>query len=317
MTKTSIEWTDFSVNPIRARYAATNGDGHYCEKISPGCANCYASRLQPRFSMPVFDVQRRSNVEPYFDESKLQDVLRRRKPTRWFWCDMTDMFGHWVPDEWIDRCFAVMALTPQHAHQILTKRADRMLEYMSRPTTSTRVWQLSQILASFGHHDPRELVRHWPLSTVWLIVSAEDQQRANERIPLLLQTPAAVRGVSLEPLLGPITLDRHLWRELALSEIPAHALDDGCTEGVKRRRPSIDWVIVGGESGPRARDCDLADVRSIVQQCQAAGVACFVKQLGARPIRLNCDHEPFWHKKGGDPDEWPDDLRVRQFPTKG
>lgn len=91
MSITSIEWTDRSVNPIRARLGAAVG--HHCEKVSPGCANCYASRLQSRFKMPPFQMDKRADVEPFFDERRLQEVLRRKTPTKWFWCDMSDMFG--------------------------------------------------------------------------------------------------------------------------------------------------------------------------------------------------------------------------------
>src|SRR5262245_53283923 len=130
MAETSIEWTDHSINPIRARTA--DGVGHYCQKVSPGCANCYASRLQPRFGMPEFKGtgDPPGDRERFLDESKLAEVLRRKKPTRYFWCDMTDLFGAWVPDEWIDECFSVMGATPQHTHQVLTKRPERMLAYM-------------------------------------------------------------------------------------------------------------------------------------------------------------------------------------------
>src|SRR5437868_3326416 len=105
MGKTTISWTDHSINPIRARSKATNAVGHYCEMTSPGCANCYSSNFQKRFNMPAFTAgTRRGDIEPFLDQSKLQEVLRRKKPTKYFWCDMTDLFGEWVPDEWIDRC---------------------------------------------------------------------------------------------------------------------------------------------------------------------------------------------------------------------
>src|SRR5262245_40444774 len=135
MPKTSIQWTDFSTNPIRY------GKGHYCQKISPGCAHCYASRLQPRFGNPEFGgaggrapIALTNGVTNHdllwLDPQALAAVLRRRKPTRYFWCDMSDLFGAWVPDEFIDRCFAVMALTRRHTHQILTKRPERMAAYL-------------------------------------------------------------------------------------------------------------------------------------------------------------------------------------------
>src|SRR5688572_12765248 len=135
MTVTSIEWTDRSVNPIRARNKDTGAIGHFCEKVSPGCAHCYAAswnlRVRPSGKYLIgtgldFVPANRENVEIFLDDSKLREVLRQKAPTKYFWCDMTDLFGEWVPVEYIDRCFAVMALTPHHTHQVLTKRADRM-----------------------------------------------------------------------------------------------------------------------------------------------------------------------------------------------
>jgi protein gp37 len=146
----------------------------------------------------------------------------------------------------------------------------------------------------------------WPLPNVWLGVSVEDQKTADERIPLLLKTPAAVRFVSYEPALGPVDFERWV---------------DRTTDG-----SGIDWLIIGGESGPGARPCDIEWIRSAVRQCKAAGVAVFMKQLGAKPgksIRApDSDHSgrDYWEpiklksRKGGDPTEWPADLRVREFP---
>jgi protein gp37 len=300
VAKTSIQWTDHSVNPIRARLG--NAVGHHCVKVSPGCTNCYSSQLQSRFRMPRFEMGKRKDVEPFFDEKRLQEVLRRRIPTKWFWCDMSDLFGEWVPDEWIDRCFVTMAKTQQHIHQVLTKRPERMRDYC----------------------EARRL--GLPLPNVWLGVSCEDQQRADERIPILLQTPAAVRFISAEPLLGPIDLVRSVNR---LDWLDAASLKPG----------GLDWVIVGGESGPNARPCYVEWVRGIVEQCQAAGVPAFVKQLGAfvlwngiqggygdRPSNIWPAATPLikqttgntWaalrDRKGGNPSEWPADLRVREFP---
>jgi protein gp37 len=354
MAETKIEWTDHSVNPIRARIG--EGSGHYCEKVSPGCKNCYSSRLQPRFRMPQFQEQRRVGAVHWLDESKLAEVLRRRKPTKYFWCDMSDMFGEWVPGAWIARCFAVMALTPQHTHQVLTKRSQRMRALLTDSDFREEVHgAMGDILAEWTHFaapegwqrfrqaDPHQPefgeewwegpAPPWPLPNVWLLVSAEDQPRAEERIPDLLATPAAVRGVSLEPLLGPIVLpwywcvrcnvepERHL-------ETHLHCHDDGQVR-------KLDWAIVGGESGHGARPCDVAWIRSIVEQCRDEGVACFVKQLGAitqttdaierfamfgtpeiprigGPAQLVLTQR--MAGKGGDPAEWAEDLRVREFP---
>lgn len=122
MGKTSIEWTDWSINPIRARHL-TGSRGHYCEKIAPGCAYCYASKLQQRFRMPEYGGQAlRKNVEIYLDQSALKTVRSRRKPTRWFWCDMTDFFGEFIPAEFRRPCFETIDQTYWHTHQLLTKR---------------------------------------------------------------------------------------------------------------------------------------------------------------------------------------------------
>ena len=303
---TSIEWTDRSINPIRARL---NGrTGHYCEKISPGCKNCYSSRLQPRFGMPQFQEQRgNSEIEHFFDVSKLKEVLRRRVPTKWFWCDMTDMFGHWVPEGWIAACFATMAATTWHTHQVLTKRANRMRSVVTELYANdgarlieSAEWLASQIDACHVGED------EWtfPLKNVHLMVSCEDQQRADERIPHLLATPAAVRGISAEPLIGPLRLD-------------------GFLRGKPSHGPWLDWIVVGGESGPGARDCKLNWLGDIVEQCRTAGVAVFCKQLGARPLdkHVSADgssgyglHPLRFSRKGGDLRDFPESLRVREFP---
>jgi protein gp37 len=293
MAETSIEWTDRSINPIRARHRKTGAIGHYCELFSTGCAHCYASNFQKRFGMPPFPGKSRlpklpvvddrgcvivnEEIELFLDESKLDEVLKRRKPAKWFWCDMTDLFGSWVPDEWIDRCFAVMNATahqlpipidlnakPWHTHQILTKRPERMFHYME----SRSKWRDSDTNPLFvaGRHDGGVLRGHgveimnagacllWPMPNVWLGVSCENQQTADERIPWLLKTPAAVRFLSCEPLLGPIEWNH--WTN------------------------AIGWVIAGGESGHNARPMHPDWARSLRDQCQAVGVPFFFKQWG-------------------------------------
>lgn len=336
MGKTPIEWTDFSINPIRARLG--DAVGHYCEKVSPGCKNCYASRLQPRFRMPPFQEQRHEGVEPFLDASKLAEVLRRQKPTRWFWCDMSDLFGEWVPFEWIAACFGVMAASPDHTFQVLTKRPARMREWFAW----AREISCDDCNLLVRHHgstharvglmpEPGSGHMPWPLPNVWLGVSCEDQQRADERIPLLLQCPAAVRFVSAEPLLGPQDLSEWLHgvcldHDTCMGGPGIHA----CRGHPGGWEPTgIDWVIVGGESGPGARPCNVEWIRSIVHQCQNAGVPCFVKQLGAHyvdapngigghqaraPEGLGIKIRNLKDRKGGDMNEWPADLRVRQFP---
>jgi protein gp37 len=388
VNKTPIEWTDFTVNPFRFRNRETGKVGHHCTKISPGCKNCYSGKMQtgPYLSGLDFIAENKSKGEFFLDVNALQQVLRRRKPARIFWEDMSDMFLEDYPDEWIDRCFAVMALTPHLTHQVLTKREKRLREYFGDEEDvrdllmrwgaaagclldGSWIWNEGKHLRgrierfiSYAHgleEDCETFVspEHeitYPLPNVWLGVSVEDQQRADERIPLLLRTPAAVRFISAEPLLGPVDLTqlkigahiRAFMRQMAIDagRDPEKVLaecriddtpwknaltgawfdgwdgDDGTAD------PKLDWVIVGGESGPGARPCDVAHVRSVVTQCRAAGVPVFVKQLGAFPRFGITGRLPgedigcvpgIHHPKGGAPEEWPADLRVREMPSTG
>jgi protein gp37 len=269
---TKIEWTDATVN-------AVNG----CSVVSPGCTNCYAMRLagtrlqhhpsragltQPSKAGPVWTGEVRLN------EKALLEPLRWRRPRRIFWNAHGDLFHPNVPDEWIDRVFAVCALTPQHQHQILTKRPERMREYFSKVRhegglcdSMAVIWEraldLGSSVATLEHYRPHLQV----LPNVWLGTSVEDQARADERIPHLLATPAAVRFLSCEPLLGPVSIVDAMW---AGGELPADNLG-----------ASLDWIIVGGESGPGARPMHPDWARSLRDQCAAAGVPFFFKQWGA------------------------------------
>jgi protein gp37 len=257
-----IEWTDATWQPITG-----------CSIVSPGCTNCYAMKLagtrlkhhpsragltQDSKAGPVW------TGEVRFNEQWLDQPLRWKRPRRIFVCAHGDLFAEGVPDVWIDRVFAVMALAPQHTFQVLTKRAERMRAWFS-PETSYRTgdgsFSRGSIVAGLvGEHDASAPFHAWPLPNVWLGVSVEDQARADERIPLLCETPAVTRFISAEPLLGPINLGR------AMLHYPSIA--------------RLDWVISGGESGPHARGACLAWYRSIRDQCQAAGVAYFHKQNG-------------------------------------
>lgn len=344
MGKTSIEWTDHSVNPIRARL--DGHVGHYCEKISPGCARCYASRTQARLRMPPFQEQQNNDVEHFLDATKLQEVVRRKTPTRYFWCDMNDMFGEWVPNVWIAACFGVMAATPQHTHQVLTKRAKRMREWFEwiaslkcDPWTECHAAALATEPGLDGpiHRKSGGAPgRPWPLPNVWLGVSAEDQQRADERIPHLLATPAAVRFVSAEPLLGPVVLERYLAPLSQQSCVECGAAErSGLTSDALNWTSrgdalcsecgamlcaygddGIDWVIVGGESGSAdAREMREAWALALRAECAEHNVAFFMKQMGARFART----APGWPRdpKGSNWDYWNPLLRVRQMPAAG
>ena len=324
MTRTKIEWASDTWNPLHARRVDDGKTGWHCEKVSSGCANCYAETFNGR-RLPgggtglAYTKRSRELVETYLDEKVLAAPLRWRKPRRVFVCSMTDLFGEWVSDEQIDRVFAVMALASSSTFMVLTKRAERMRGYVLG--ADGREIRLD-IPGAVLDREPFD----WPLPNVWLGVSCEDQATADERIPHLLATPAAVRFVSAEPLLGPIDLMRF---PPVLTNMKEAVVDTD--------QHGVDWVIVGGESGPGARPCNVRWVRSSVEQCREAGVAPFVKQLGARPYADQCDstwprgwgshvecvlgrpapaHETYRlrDRKGGDLSEFPSDLRVREFP---
>jgi protein gp37 len=329
MAQTSIEWTDFSINPIRARYHDTGAVGHHCIKIAPECANCYASRLQPRFGMPQFQHQVRlrkeGEIDIFLDMAKLQEVFRRRKPTKWFWCDMTDMFGEWVNGTQLDACFATMAVTPQHTHQILTKRPEQMQHYIRQLMAGERLvcerarWQfdntqredlVAQCMHAFGSTE--EDLPTQPLRNVWLGVSAGTQETADKYIPTLLNTPAAVRWVSAEPLLEPVDLSKYLQCQHGCK--PGANTEDGVIYYCGT--PTIDWGVVSGESGPGARPFVLGHGKEIVRQFKAAGKPVFVKQAGSYPTNREGIRCPYIkHPKGGNMNEWPEELRIREFPA--
>lgn len=276
---TGIQWTDATWNPIRG-----------CSRVSEGCRNCYAEVVAARFSgpgQPYEGLARRTSNggarwtgKIMFVEKHLDDPLRWRKPSRIFVNSMSDLFHEDVTDEQLDRIFAVMDAARRHTFQVLTKRPARMLAYSE--------------------------LRRAPASNVWLGVSVENQQAADERIPLLLETPAAVRFLSCEPLLGPIDLVPFLFDEVDGTTMPDYSSPRASNRG-------LSWVIVGGESGPNARPCDTQWIRDIVDQCQAAGAAPFVKQLGAYPVNGSYAMQ-LEDSHGGNPEEWAPFLRVREFP---
>ena len=272
MPRTNIGWCDFTVNPLRARHRETGRIGHYCEKVSPGCTHCYASALQSRlFKMPPYEVPYAPQVEPFLHPEAFKEVLRRRIPTKFFWCSMTDLFGRWVPAAWIDACVEVMTATPQHIHMLLTKRPERMAAYFQ----------------SRGSAPPH----------VWPGTSVEDQARADERLPWLLQTPAGTRMVSYEPMLGPVdfaSLDGG-------GGYRYNALCQGPPFGHAPCAARVDWIIAGGESGDGYQSMEVAWISDVIAQCEAAGVACYVKQDAARQNeRQGRIPEALWAKKA-----WP------------
>jgi len=306
MGKTSIAWTEQTWNPLRG-----------CSRVSEGCRNCYAEKMAARFAGPggpyegtVTDKGRWNGTVKLVMEH-LGDPLRWTKPRLVFVNSMSDLFHDDVSNEFIAAVFGVMAASPRHTFQVLTKRPERMRAWfewitaLPTPPTYTCSYfafkfatDVKTAVAVGPAQDATYVAGPWPLVNVWLGVSVEDQRAADTRIPLLLSTPAAVRWISAEPLLGllgPVDLSAYL--------APA----PGGT-------PALDWVVVGGESGPGARPCDVGAIRSIVAQCKAAGASCFVKQLGADPYNFGRCVDLPRHPKGGDPAEWPEDLRVREWP---
>lgn len=349
MGLTPIQWTDRTWSPLRARVKidaatiaqakgytsliniATKMVGHvgpHCERVSHGCDNCYSDTNNGR-CLPAngtglpFDRRARDLVDAFVDEKILRQPLSWKKPQRIFVENQSDLFGEWNTNEMIDRVFAVMALSPEHSFQVLTKRPERMAKYLG--SLSDGLYANDSTVANimcamYRDHNVNAAGLRWPLPNVWLGISCEDQATADERIPILLQTPAAIRFVSYEPAIGPVTIYG--------PHGPTWNQDNG-----------IDWVIVGGESGNGARPFDLAWARETIKKCAETSTACFVKQLGRVPIT----QEPFGKtqddsfvvcaargikgsdglnrytlklndRKGGDMSEWPSDLCVRQFP---
>lgn len=306
---TKIEWTGengATWNPITG-----------CSIVSPGCTHCYAMALagtrmkhhpsregltQPSKAGPVW------TGEVRFNEQWLDQPLRWKTPRMIFVVAHGDLFGEAVPDEWIDRIFAVMALAPQHTFQVLTKRPERMRAYLRSifegDGEAFARFALTEVPHPAGTRSLVDLMDVdgfiKPLRNVWLGVSVEDQTRADERIPILLDTPAAIRWISAEPLLGELNLQ--CLRKFNSSSKPwINALTGVVTRGGLPRSPSecgfdvssripgklprLDWVVAGGESLPPglkgpARPMHPEWARSLRDQCAAAGVPFFFKQWG-------------------------------------
>jgi protein gp37 len=224
----AIEWTDATWNPIRG----FEPNRWQCAKISPGCDNCYASTMNHRWGGSEY-ANAGTTPRVFLDDRVLKQPLSWREPRRVFVCSMTDLFGDWVPQAWVDAMFTVMWQAKQHQFQVLTKRPSRMCEMLERHYRS---------------------IQRSPLPNVWIGTSIELNRYAWRANPLRA-TPAAVRFVSAEPLLGPLP-----------------ALD----------LTGIDWLITGGESGARHRPCEPDWVRDLRDRCALTGTAFFHKQWGGR-----------------------------------
>ena len=274
--QSKIEWTDATWNPVTG-----------CSRVSPGCENCYAETLSLRrgwSKKPWTKQNAAENVALHPD--RLEAPLHWRKPRMVFVNSMSDLFHEQIPDEFIDNVFAVMALTPQHTFQVLTKRPERMRNYFALmangPKSVERAFAVCAWADQLIGGDPSvgSRIRGIPngLPNVWLGVSVEDQRRANERIPVLLDTPAAVRWISAEPLLGPINLSRQTSQTCpnGSTYLAGYSID-GFVEP-----PSLDWVVVGGESGPSHRRMEAFWALDIRNECIESGVPFFFKQWGGR-----------------------------------
>lgn len=307
---TRIAWTDHTFN------------GWFgCQRVSPGCENCYAESLvTKRMKLKVWGPPKTTDRKRSSKSTWQQPVLWNRKAelegtrARVFCSSLADVFeDHQMIAPWRRDLFSLIEQTPSLDWQLLTKRPENML---------------------------RMLPKSWldrPLKNVWLGTTAEDQQRAEDRIPHLLATPAVVRFVSCEPLLEPITLQQN-WLLGAFDHCPDEVDNDclGCPGYSLQggdycgavRGPRLSWIIVGGESGPGARVFRAEWARSIVRQCKEAGVPCFVKQMGAafvdevngicgRDVVVPPEASPprrLADRAGADPAEWPTNLLVREFP---
>lgn len=270
MQRTAIGWTDFSSNPLWAVDKATQTPGWYCTRVSDGCRNCYAATLNMRWGNKIdYAAQNRDKVE-WRLRGVVEDWRRLKKPSRIFVCDMTDLFHEDVPDDWITYVLSAMSAAKQHTYLVLTKRPERMLErvnYFCRAGWSPRADGVDEGLMPWA-----------PLPNVQLGVSVENQETADQRIPLLLQTPAAVRWVSVEPMLEPVDLAH---RPNPEGVVTSYLLPDAGLGQVNDggQGEHIQWVVCGGESGPHHRPMDLAWALALQQQCAAAGVPFFFKQI--------------------------------------
>jgi len=259
MQKTKINWADSVWNPITG-----------CSPISAGCERCYArrmaTRLHGRFGYPD-----KNPFRVTLHPDKLLQPLSTRKPRRIFISSMSDWMHPDVPDDYRDKMLAVMALTPWHTYYTLTKRVDNLLRYFDT-STDNREEDVSRQMIQVSGGKSAGLVE-FPLPNVILGVTAENQAAADERIPLLLQTPAAVRFVSIEPMLGPVNLVQSFRKIYTGGGV--QSILHGYT-----RMPTLDWVIVGGETGPGARPMHPDWVRRIRNDCAVAGVPFFFKGWG-------------------------------------
>lgn len=266
-----IEWTDRTWNPVTG-----------CSAVSEGCRNCYAAAMTRRLERMESQKSKYSgliNSDGHFNgdikthENELNRPLTWKTPSMVFVNSMSDLFHPRVSLAFVCKVYETMIEAKQHTYQVLTKRPDRMWGFLAQFYESAFAWNNGLDASN-------------PLPNTWHGTSIENSS-VLPRVDDLLQTPSALRFLSVEPLIGEV----HLADKLG----------------------GIDWVIVGGESGPNARPCDLTWVHSVVHACLEVGVPVFVKQLGSRPVHLG---EPIKLKSrhGSDMSEWPEYLQRREMP---
>lgn len=287
-----IEWTDHTFNPWVG-----------CTKISSGCDHCYAESWAKRSGRVVWGGERRRTSEAYWKQplkwnaEAQRDGVRRRV----FCASLADVFDNDVPDQWRADLFSMIRRTPHLDWLLLTKRVGN-------------VWRLTQsAMWASGMHPG---MHHTLPANVWLGITVVNQEEADRDIPKLLEVQASVRFLSCEPLLGSLDLARMTARCESGTLYNFNCLRSDYGRGTPEH-PAVDWVIVGGESGARARPFVLGWAKDIVRQCREAAVPVFVKQVGANPVNREgerCQH--ILNRKGSVMEEWPEELRVRQFPTR-
>lgn len=302
-TELGISWTEETWNPIRG-----------CSRVSKGCVECYAEKVAARFSGPglpyegLTDSKGRWNGIVRFVPEKLTEPLRWARPRRIFTNSMSDMFHESLSNDEIAVLFGIMAASKRHTFQVLTKRAKRMREWfkwleeecdnhdVTYEQAANVCWAKTLwFCEKNGLPQPKlgNVLPEWPLPNVWLGVSVENQKAADDRLQHLLECPATVRWVSYEPALGPVMFD-------AVKSESGHCFN--ALEG-------LHWIVVGGESGTGARPFELSWADSVLLQCRSNNVAFFMKQLGADS---DSDAKA---KKGNIMEEWPEHLRVREYPA--
>lgn len=287
----AIEWCDHTFNPWSG-----------CIKVSSGCIHCYAETLSNRWGKDVWGpgpkrarTSRANWLKPLTWNKLAQEVGRRYKV---FCASMADVFeDNPQLEPWRVDLLDLIQDTPNLDWLLLTKRPENVNRMIEQATgfSEAEMW---------FHSAPH----------VWVGTSVENQEYADERIPELLKIPAKVRFLSCEPLLGPVDLRWCEW----CGRFGPHDCEGGYSWALteEQDQAGIDWAIIGGESGPGARVFELDWATSTIGQCKAAGVSVFMKQLGSKPV-VGCYGYKTLDKKGGNPDEWPEELRVREFPALG